>query len=610
VSSPSAVALIADVGRGVPDSFYVITRSLMVNMETLALLAIVLVIGVYFFAKAPVDEQGKVLSRNTFRFLDARTGEPTQHDNVTNSNVAANFQMLSVYPNIVFGMLGNLAVPLLNAIAFGIGALIFRRRGMKYKAMIEEGDSTVHGFVARVHSFPRLKRYTTLVSLAVFTSVVAFEVVFLARILSALMGGSQTAYYTLIFSLIFFLSSAVYFGGQKSTFFADNLHLAMAYIGVHLCLGTLARLSGARIYADSVLLVIGISTAIMIGFRIRVLMQKSGSLLGRSIGLLITGSAVYLLVMVISSLPADPHAYWHDADVRLIHSFPKAASVRVTMILAAVCPAIFANFVDFSFWHRLRAVRTEPIPTQEQTARFNRGINVFLIEAPLSWILPLSIGVLALSVMPGAATLVRTGEEDPVAGLVKWLLNSHGALSLIGFLFVVGLLSVAVSTVDAYLTSLSYLFAKDITNESRDESDRISAGRGFQFIVALFIVVIFVVLDIFANTSLVLLTIFLTAFAPLTALSPLVVWPLLTGKTYSSQSALQSFLLMASCMGAGAVGLALGIWAVVVAATPEEVLYWIATPAAFVCSWVLYFCYLVLAVPTGKQPCVERAQHG
>lgn len=566
-------------------------------MELLALLAIVVVLSIYFFAKSPPDA-----SRNTFQFLEARTGEVKEEDSVTNSNVAANFQMLSVYPNIMFGIVGNVAVPMLNAIAFALGTLLIRHRVSRYKTMVEEGHGTVHGFIAGVHSFPQLKRYTTIISLSVFAAVVAFEVVFLARILSSLMGGSQTAYYTLIFGLVFFLSCAVYFGGQKTTFFADNIHLVMAYIGVHVCLGYLAATGNPEGRADVILLLIGALSIIMIIFRFRTVFLKRVSRTGRITAILIALSATYLLFTILWALPPEPHAYLVDAREKWTASFPSSPHVRAAMLLSAICPALFANFVDFSFWHRIRAVEASQSSTARSDRRLERGINIFLVEAPLSWILPVAIGMLALTAAPRMSEILQSGTEDPVAGMVQWLLGSPGLMSAIGLLFVVGLVSVTVSTVDSYLTSLSYLFAKDIASEKRNEGQRVAAGRAFQFLVALTIVLIFVVLDVLVAQSVLLLSIFLTVFAPLAAMSPLVVWPLINGKKYASPSLLGRVLLVGSSVGAGIFGLCLGVWSVIAAPTPDELLYWAPIPTAFICSWVLYLIYVLTAKTEQPKP--------
>jgi hypothetical protein len=567
-------------------------------MTLLALLAVAAVLSVYLFAREVRGPDGKRADKNTYSFLEGRVDVDSPQEAVANSNIATNFQLLSVYPNIVFGMLGNFAVPIINALSYAVGSILLQWRAPHFKSLIEYNDNTLHGFIARTHGVPRLKKYTTLISLGVFGAVVAFEVVFLARILSVLVGGNQITYYTFVFFLVTFLSAAVYFGGQRTSFFADNFHLFFAYIGIHACLAELLGIIGGGISSDSILLIIGIITSIMIAFRIKFLFIPTATARTRTLNMLIAASATYLLVRILLTVHVDGYLYLQDAHQKWMSSFSVSTGTQIAMILAAICPAIFANFVDFSFWHRLRALTQNSSANDQKSAsekQLKTGLFLFIVESPLTWVLPLVIGSLAIIAFPVAKDILTNGTGDPVAAVVQQILHAPGIVTrAVGLLLVIGLVSVAVSTVDSYLASLSYLYAKDMARPDRTESQNVSSGRVFQIFVGLVVVFFFVILDIFIQKTDLLIALFLTIFAPLAALSPAAVWPLLSGRRYKP-SATGTLFLVLSCVGSGILGLAIGILAVISEATPNSMLYWLPIPIAFTCSWSMYLVFLLMA---------------
>lgn len=568
-------------------------------MTLIALMAVVAVLSIYLFsreARDPSAPEGKAPDKNTYAFLEGRIDVDSPQEAVANSNIATNFQLLSVYPNIVFGMFGNFAVPIINALSYAVGSVFLRWRAPYFKSLIEENDNTLHGFIARVHGTPKLKKYTTLVSLAAFGAVVAFEVVFLARILSSLIGGNQVAYYTFVFGFVSFLSVAVYYGGQRTSFFADNFHLFLAYVGIHSCLAQLLMMDGGGVSSDSILLLIAVAMVFMIALRIRFVFFSGATKRTRILNILIAISATYLLVRILFALHGHANAYIQDLDKKWVDSFPVAGGTQLTMILAAICPALFANFVDFSFWHRLRALAKRNASAESESAfagQFKTGLLLYIIESPLSWVLPLAIGSLAIMAFPAAKDALTSGVADPVAVVVKQMLITPSLVTrVVGVLLVIGLASVAVSTVDSYFASLSYLYAKDMAKANRSEHENVATGRVFPFVVGLVVVFFFIVLDIFLQKTDLLIALFLTIFAPLAALSPVVVWPLISGKCYQPPRFGQ-ILLGLSCVVSGLLGLVIGGYAVMTQAAPDTITYWLAIPAAFTSSWLLYAIFLL-----------------
>ena len=567
-------------------------------MLSIALFSIVIVLGLYFFSPFPRDATGNPVDRNSFAFLEGRAGDFADSDTVVNSHVGANFQLQSVYPNIVFGMLGLLAVPVLNELAFLAGNLILRKGITRYRATLTQGGATLHGYIARAHADPTLKRYTTIVSLAVFAAVVSFEVVFMARILSSLIGGSHVAYYTLVFALVFFISSAVFFGGQATTFFTDNFHLLLAYIGVHLSLTVLVSHSASTSTPDILLLLIASLTLVVIALRLLATVGKRRAR-ARVISLIVAASATVLLVTALQHLAPSPALYIADFNTKWAASFPTATWATTAMLLTAVCAPIFFNFIDFSYWHRLTSLP----PTNRSDAKTLKASTLmYAFESPLTWLLPIAIGYFAATVAPSLVDAVSTGEQDPVSGLVAWLLGQSALTYLVAIALLLSLLSVAVSTVDSYLSSLSYLFARDMSPAST-EHRKAESGRLFQFGVAAFIVVVFVLVDILLKKTDLLLAVFLSAYAPLVALAPLVVWPLLTGRTYKAKRGSNLFMKGTFC--AGGLGLVLGIIAAITGASPDSVLFWLPLPTSFLLSWLLYAAYLATAERTDTPTTAE-----
>lgn len=164
---------------------------------------------------------------------------PTDSTTTANTNIAADFQLATVYPNIAFAAIGAFLAPVLNALSFGLGSL-FVSWFAKRNPELSNADVTLHSFVGQLHRSRWLHLFAAVVSLFTFTAIITFEITFGARFLSLLLGSGAVTYYFLITLFVIYLGWFAFIGGQRVAFSANQTLLTIAYAGIHSSIAVLA----------------------------------------------------------------------------------------------------------------------------------------------------------------------------------------------------------------------------------------------------------------------------------------------------------------------------------------------------------------------------------
>jgi len=105
--------------------------------------------------------------------------------------------------------------------------------------------------------------------------------------------------------------------------------------------------------------------------------------------------------------------------------------------------------------------------------------------------------------------------------------------------------------------------------------------------VAVILLVLLIPIDYVFKSTDQLILLLLSSFAPLCALTPLVVWPLLTGRTFALTLAGKAGV-MAALLTGGIVGLVYGISGSLQGLPPSDPMFWISLPASLLSSWSIY----------------------
>jgi hypothetical protein len=253
-------------------------------------------------------------------------------------------------------------------------------------------------------------------------------------------------------------------------------------------------------------------------------------------------------------------------------------------LFTALCPSVFYNFVDFSFWQKYSSEVRNAEPATSMKKRVAKSFWIYVFESPLSWLLPVILGAYAISLEDATANLA-----NPIPFIVVALSSEGWFGSICSVLFYASLVAIATSTACGYLVAMGYLYDADIKcSRSAPHSDGHDGISGDFFLVGLGAVLIVVLLpvDMLTETAEQLIVLMLTCFAPLCALTPLVVWPMVKGHVNLQPRGKAG---VTAALGFGsAIGIVTGVAAWAMASETRSLLYWAPLPLSFFVSWSIY----------------------
>jgi hypothetical protein len=517
----------------------------------------------------PQDSDAKATSSDTAAVPDAST--------------ATNFQLATIYPNTTFGATSFLIIPLINSASLLLSNWMTERFLGRLLSVISE-HHTPHQYASSAHGIPSLKRVTATVSLFVFVAVTVFEVVFLAKIANSIIGANPDGYYGLIVCMIILLVIATALGGQKASIIADRWLLPTAYIGIHLAIASLL-LNGKPRDIDAVSAIVFVALVVVVFLRIGAAKRIGGS---RSIRhwIIAASTAALLAAMAYSTFDGSVILSAKTLGAIATTFDPSSSgltwSVFFVALLGAICPAVLYNFVDFSFWQKYSIEIKRYRSLKECEAAVHRPFWLYLVESPLSWLLPVLLGLYAASAFEAAQG------SDPVTALFQVIAKQSSFGATLNLLLFASLTAIATSTAASYLAALGDLWKRDIAKVPTGSNGG-NLSSGWQYIVGVGIVMILVLVpvDMLAKTTDQLILLLLTSFAPLCALTPLVAWPLFRNVEIRLSPAGKIGVVAAVSSGSIA-GVVAGVLGVLGGVGPDTLLFWAPMPIGFVSSWFIY----------------------
>jgi hypothetical protein len=235
----------------------------------------------------------------------------------------------------------------------------------------------------------------------------------------------------------------------------------------------------------------------------------------------------------------------------------------ISLIVLPLC----WQFVDLTNWQRLLAVKPDRENDQENLHKnIRKGLLVYAIESPFTWIIFLFFGLLAVTALPHFTF------NDLLIDMPKALINSTGLVQrFVGYTFIVSVLAIMLSTVDSFIVGIIFTFVYDSYGQTRklldsqNEQDKrnnyskiTNAGRLFGLAAILFGIFFFIFFDKHvANGGELFINLLLTFYAAQLSFFPLIVGILFFKKHPSTAWANASMLTGAF------TGIAVGLYAVI-----------------------------------------------
>ncbi|MFM2224728.1 MAG: hypothetical protein RJA07_930 [Bacteroidota bacterium] len=486
----------------------------------------------------------------------------------SSSSIAYAFQVSTIYPFLLWGASNFYFVPAANTICWGLGIFIFYLCFNRYKKFIGQG-LTLHGFLGKQYgvSVRVVASYLTIIG---FLGFAIAETYFGSKVLLSIIDNKNLFYIVVIIALLFVFGYIAY-GGQLSSIRTDQLQLIISYIGIfglmlyffYLLLRNSSNISGALSLSFLILLIYIPIVLFFRKFRFINFNEEDtktnkfiNQILNSAIGVLmvsILGIAAYKLFQTGFNFP--------------ISNLINVEGFGVTGLLSLIVLPLCWQFVDLTNWQRLLSVKPTTVnDTESLPQNIRKGLLIYAVESPFTWIIFLFFGLLTVSSLPHFTF------QDLLIDIPKRLINSGSlAQEFFGYTFIVSILAIMLSTVDSFIIGIIFTFVYDSYGKTRrllDSENEVeirssygsitNAGRIFGLIAILFGILLFVIFDKkVPNGGELFINLLLAFYSAQLSFFPLIFGILFLKKHPSSFWANTSMIIGA------AAGITIGVYAVI-----------------------------------------------
>jgi hypothetical protein len=396
------------------------------------------------------------------------------------SSLAYAFQVATLFPFLFWGLQGQILPALANAICWGLGIALFRRHLPSVLATLgaPSAPKTLHGLLGDFFSSLIVQRVAAWTTITGMVGLALAEAYWGMQVLRVLVHEDTPSYYALVFCALLFVLTYVWYGGTYGSMKTDMLQLVISYICfssvfVYLLATVASSGSSPRPEAAIVSAFMCVGGALLIFFRLRTRVMPISAMAPNNLAASEQAGAV------TTDDVWDRAARWLSratfAAIAILalcfvwYLFRALPTARVSTLLnpgdpgwigvaALVVLPLGFQFVDMSAWQRLQAIGGGPDQIEESA---KRGLLVFVIESPFSWILCLALGTLIGSAMPAVG--LAADKAGPLAAFPRLLLESgtvlHGAVAV---LFMIAVMAVMFSTIDSVMLAAMYAYVADV----------------------------------------------------------------------------------------------------------------------------------------------------
>lgn len=516
----------------------------------------------------------------------------------SSSSIAYAFQVSTIYPFLLWGASHFYLVPVVNTICWGLGILLFYLCFDRYKQFIG-ADSTLHGFLGDHYglSVRVVASYLTIIG---FLGIAIAETYFGSKVLLSVIE-DRNFFYLVVLAALLFVYGYIVYGGQASSIRTDQLQLIVAYIGVF----------GLMLYFLYLIVINGIDTTgpLATGFFVLLIYiplilvkrkfqfikfseedSPGNKWINRLLNLIV--SILFLLIFASAAIKLLQTGF-----IFTFQNFLNLDGFGILGLLSLILLPLMWQFVDLTNWQRLLAVKSDRKEDIEGLHRnIRKGLLIYAIESPFTWIIFLFFGLLAVTALP------QFTFQDLLIDLPKQLIGAESLLQrFFGYTFIVSVLAIMLSTVDSFIVGIIFTFTYDSYSRTRkildsdDENAKktnyrsiVNAGRIFGFVAILIGILSFIILDRYVENGGELFINLLLAFYS----AQLSFFPLIFGILFLKKLPSPFWAILSMVVGAGS-GISMGIYAVVW--SPEFA--WHPILLCTTLSSLTYLCGFVIAYP-------------
>ena len=138
----------------------------------------------------------------------------------------------------------------------------------------------------------------------------------------------------------------------------------------------------------------------------------------------------------------------------------------ISGLLALIILPLCWQFADITNWQRLLSVKPLTQKPDSLDKEIKRGLRIYAFESPFTWLIFLFFGILA------STTLSGLKPQDFLIEIPKLLISSSSLFErLLGYSFIISIISVMLSTVDSFIVGIIFTFVYDTHRPTRQLLD-------------------------------------------------------------------------------------------------------------------------------------------
>ena len=372
-----------------------------------------------------------------------------------NSSLAYAFQVATLFPFLYWGVGGQILPALVNAIFWGLGIFLFRAA---FKSIIRclngsKEPKTLHGLLGETYPSDAVERtggsrsswlgrcwtaYSSKpvqltaagVTILAMLGVALGEAYWGMQIVKVLVPEDTPAYYALVLGALFFVLAYIWYGGAWGSMKTDMLQLMFSYVGFTVVFlfaiwGIVSTNTAQRpeLAIVSLLMTIGGLCAVVI--RVRKGLQPVSAMDGDTDGFkwLQLRNLLSRLTLISMVILATVFAilFFRSLSALSLAPLTNPGEPGWKGVIALALMPLMAQFVDMTAWQRIQGIEGTKEEVQD---RARRGLLLFGVESPYSWILCLALGSLLVVTMPELASV--QDKAGPLAAYPRILLQTGG----------------------------------------------------------------------------------------------------------------------------------------------------------------------------------------
>lgn len=413
----------------------------------------------------------------------------------TSSSIAYGFQVSTIYPFLFWGASMFLFVPFVNGLFWGVGILLFYFSFNKISRFLGSGK-TLPGLIGDTYG-NNARLIASFLTIVGFIGYIVAELWFGSRVLLAIFPNNNWIYLS-TFIFVFFIAIYLFKSGQVSSIRTDQLQLAFTYFGIFgIILYLLYMLYAKGGFVTGALSWGVILIAIIIP--VILILRKSrfitfNSITDKILNILITVFFIAMFLLSVVILFKNKHDF-------VLDNFFNLEGFGYAGIISLILLPLGWQFVDLTNWQRLLSVKASG-QKKEINRDIKKGLLNFSVESPFTWILFIVFGLLITVALPDWTF------EDILIDFPKHLIGSSSILQqILGYIFIVSIISIMLSTVDSFFMGISFTYTYDINPKSRkllkeekeinisNTEQILKSGKYFGFMSVLIAVGLFVFFD-------------------------------------------------------------------------------------------------------------------